>query len=216
MKPPREQDKERLARKVPLEQAPTDGSLEEITEAEEVTEIEPPAAAENEHAESAERGAGPVGGRELRIERDAAGLLVVHIAGRDERIEDARVARCFPWSSPDKHISIRTHEGKEVAIIETLGELDHKSRRVVKEELAKRIFNPRIRRVVKVKREFEVTSITAETDRGEVTFQIRSRDDVRVLSPTRALFRDVDSNTYELADLNALDPASRKHLEEYF
>jgi hypothetical protein len=49
-----------------------------------------------------------------------------------------------------------------------------------------------------------------------VTFQVRSRDDVRVLSSTRALFRDADGNTYELADLNALDAAGQKWMQNYF
>ncbi|MHC4981962.1 MAG: DUF1854 domain-containing protein [Planctomycetota bacterium] len=158
----------------------------------------------------------PVSGRDVRVRRDDAGVLIVHLAGRNEPITDAHVARCFPWSSPERHISITDSEGKEVAILETLAELDAESRRVVEEELTTRVFNPKIRRIVKVKYEFGVTSITAETDRGEVSFQVRSRDDVRVLSARRALFRDVDGNTYELPDLYALDPVSRKQLEQYF
>ena len=61
-----------------------------------------------------------------------------------------------------------------------------------------------------------MTSITAETDRGRVIFQVRTRDDVRVLSATRLLFRDADGNTYEVADSSALDAASRKFLQDYF
>ena len=171
-----------------------------------------PADAEERSSHPAE----PSGGQGVRVERNEAGLLVVHIPGRDEPVTDARVARCFPWSSPEINISIRDSEGKEVVMLKTLEELDPDSRRVVEEELSVRVFNPKIRRVVKIKHEFEVTSVAAVTDRGEVTFQIRSRDDVRVLSPTRALFRDVDGNTYEVADLTALDPVSRKHIEQYF
>ena len=152
----------------------------------------------------------------VRVEREASGELTAEIPGRDEPVRDAKVARCFPWSIPNSYISVRDADGKEVALLETLDELDRESWQVVEHELSRRIFNPRIRRVSSMKREFGITSMTAETDRGEVTFQIRSRDDVRVLSPTRALFRDVDGNTYELPDLGALDPASRKRLEHYF
>ena len=155
-------------------------------------------------------------GRVTRVEHDAAGRLIVHIEGRDKPVVDARVARCFPWSVPDSYVSVLDSDGKEISLLESLGDLDDASRDVVVEELRDKVFNPQIRRVVRHKIEFGVTSITAETDRGEVTFQIRSRDDVRVLSRTRALFRDVDGNTYELADFNALDPASRKHFSHYF
>jgi len=158
----------------------------------------------------------PVDGRHVRVERDRAGVLIVHVAGRDEPVTGAKVARCFPWSVPDTYISIRDDKGYEVAILKSLTELDAKSRQVVEDELSKRVFNPKIRRVLKVTREFGVTSVTAETDRGAVSFQLRSRDDVRVLSDRRALFRDADGNIYELEDLTALDAASRKHLQEYF
>ena len=99
---------------------------------------------------------------------------------------------------------------------ELADDLDEASKAVLLRELKEKMFAPKILRVADYKDEFGVTSLTAETDRGMVTFQIRSRDDVRVLSNTRALFRDADGNTYELADLNALDAAGRKCLQDYF
>ena len=154
--------------------------------------------------------------RIARIERDDASLLVVHLRDYGDPIVDAKVARCFPWSVPDCYISIRNPDGKEISLLESLDDLDADSRAVVEEELSDRVFNPKIRGVSKYKREFGVTSVTAETDRGEVTFQLRSRDDVQVLSPTRALFRDADGIIYELPDLTKLDPASQKRLQQYF
>jgi hypothetical protein len=150
------------------------------------------------------------------VSRNEAGQLVVRIEGRDEPVVDARVARCFPWSLPDYYVAVRDKEGKELALLKTLDELDDASRQVVREELTDKIFNPKIHRITDHRNEFDVISISAQTDRGEVTFQIRSRDDVRLLSDTRALFRDADGNTYELADLNTLDLASRKWLQDYF
>jgi len=155
-------------------------------------------------------------GHIVGIERDAAGRLIVRLAGRDEPITDAKAVRCFPWSMPDSYVSIHSPEGKEAAMIKSLDELNDVSRAVLEEELKDKVFNPKILEIVDYKDEFGVTSITAETDRGRVTFQLRSRDDVRVLTGTRALFRDVDGNTYELPDLAALDPTSRKQLERYF
>lgn len=149
------------------------------------------------------------------VMRDGAGRLVVRIAGRPEPVMDARVARCFPWSIPGRHISVMDKDGKEVAFLTSLETVDLASRLVLEDELHDKVFNPRIRKVVKHKVEFGVTSITAETDRGQVIFQIRSRDDIRVLSPTRVLFRDADGNTYEVPDLTILDSYSRGHIEDY-
>jgi hypothetical protein len=151
-----------------------------------------------------------------KVVRNRAGQLEVHLDGQDAPVADARVARCFPWSLGDSYVSIRDKDGKELALLKTLDELDPSSRTIVQQELRDKIFNPKIRSIRSYKNEFEVISITAETDRGEVTFQIRSRDDVRVLSDKRALFRDADGNTYELTDLNQLDPTSRRRIRNYF
>lgn len=151
-----------------------------------------------------------------RIERNAAGQLIVHLIGRDEPIVDVTAARCFPWSVPESYISLRDAEGKELVLIKTLDKLDQASRRILNDELRDRIFNPKITAITDHKSEFGVTSITAETDRGRVTFQIRGSDDVRILSPKRALLRDIDGNTYELVDVTALAPKARMFLERYF
>ena len=150
------------------------------------------------------------------VGHDDAGQLVVKVAGRSEPVCNARVARCFPWSLPDEYVSIHDADGKEAAMLKSLDELDDASRTVIDEELRDKVFNPKILAILDYKDEFGVTSIKAETDRGEVTFQIRNRDDVRVLSGTRALFRDVDGNTYELPDLMALTASERKHIDRYF
>jgi catechol 2,3-dioxygenase-like lactoylglutathione lyase family enzyme len=150
------------------------------------------------------------------VARNELRQLVIRLKGKGEAIVDARVARCFPWSLPGQYVSLRTKEGKEIALFKTLEELDGAGRRIVEEELADKTFNPKILRVIDYRNEFGVVSMSAETDRGKVSFQIRSRDDIRHLSPTRALFRDADGNTYELADLAALDPVSQKWLGEYF
>jgi hypothetical protein len=147
---------------------------------------------------------------------NSVGQLVVRVKGREQPYVEAKVAKCFPWSVPETYISIRDKDGKEIALLNSADELDAVSKEALLRELRDKMFAPKILRVKDYKDEFGVTSVTAETDRGLVTFQIRSRDDVRVLSSTRALFRDADGNTYELADLNALDAAGRKCMQDYF
>ncbi len=159
-----------------------------------------------------------------KVSRDALGNLEVRVKGRTDPVKDARVSRCFPWSLPDTYISIRDGDGKELTMLHSLDELDPQSRAVIEEELHDKVFNPVILRVMEhkrdfgasSKRDFGVRSFSVETNRGEVTFHIKSRDDVRILSPVRALFRDPDGNIYEVPNLAALDEHSRKVMEEYF
>ena len=150
-----------------------------------------------------------------KISRDEAGRLVARLAGQEQLVVDARVARCFPWSHPGKYLSVLDKDGKEVALLSSLDALDAGSRKIVEAELQDKVFYPKIKRVISCKREFGMMSITVDTDRGQVTFSLQSREDVRVLSASRALFRDPDGNMYELADIEALDAASRKYLDDY-
>jgi hypothetical protein len=156
------------------------------------------------------------GGPPVQLQRNAKGELIAAVPGRPEPVVNVTVARCFPWSHAEEYISIRDKEGKELVLLETLAGLDDATRRLVLSELHDKVFVPKIRRITEFKAEFEVVSISAETDRGRVTFQIRNRDDVRTLSLARAIFRDVDGNAYEVEDFHALDRASQRHLEQYF
>lgn len=158
---------------------------------------------------------GQGGARIESITRNDTGQLVVRLVGVAEPIVDVRVARCFPWSVPQAYVSIRNKEGKEVVLLKSLDELDEASRAIVQQELYDKVFNPKITRIADHRTEFGITSVSAETDRGPVIFQIRSRDDIRILSATRLLFRDADGNTYEVADVTTLDAYSQKFLQNY-
>ena len=151
-----------------------------------------------------------------KLERNSRGELVAHLAGRDEPVANVTVAQCFPWTVRDRLISVRDKEGKELVLLRGLDAIDPASREIIQDELRDKFFVPKVRRILDYNAEFGVVSISAETDRGEVMFQIRNRDDVRLLSPVRALFRDVDGNVYEVEDFSALDRSSRRDLEQFF
>ncbi len=151
-----------------------------------------------------------------RLERKPNGELVAHLSDRDAPVEQVKVARCFPWSCRDGYISISDSQGEELVLLVSLEELEPATRELIEQELRDKFFVPKILRILDYKAEFDVVSISAETDRGQVTFQIRDRDDVRLLSATRALLRDVDGNIYEIEDFTALDRASQRRLEQFF
>ncbi len=150
------------------------------------------------------------------LEVNDLGQVVLRLAGREEPYVEVRIARCFPWSLPETFISICEKDGRELVLLRDLGELPDQMRELVRRELRDKAFTPRIQRVLSCTSEFGVTSIRAMTDRGEVTFQVRTREDVRILGPARAVFRDADGVSYEVSDLRAMDSASQKHLQEFF
>jgi len=155
-------------------------------------------------------------GEPLRLERNAKGQLVAWLGETEEPVDNVRVARCFPWSREGEYVAVCDADGKELVLLTTLEGIEGPTRELIEEELRDKFFVPKILRISDYKAEFDVVSISAETDRGTVTFQIHSRDDVRVLSPGRALFRDVDGNVYEVPDFSSLDRSSQKHIEQYF
>lgn len=150
------------------------------------------------------------------LTRNDKGELVAQIAGKDEPVVDVRVARCFPWSLPDSLVSIRDKDGNELLLLETLDGLPRGTRELIEQELRDKIFAPQIEKILSYENRFGIITIKARTDRGEITFQMRSADEVRTLSPTRFLLKDADGNLYEIADMNQLDAQSRRLLADLF
>ncbi len=169
--------------------------------------------------ETAEPTTGPgdeVVARLVGLRRDTKGQLIAELAGRDEPVEGVRLARAFPWSLPKGYISVRDDKGEELVLLETLEGLADDIRDLIDEELRDKVFAPVVKRIASFKEHFGITTVVAETDRGEVTFQLRRRDDVRALSPIRCIMKDVDGNMYEVTDVTKLDLDSQKHLDNYF
>lgn len=155
-------------------------------------------------------------GRLTELTRKDTGELVATFANAAEPFVDVRVARCLPWSEPDSLISIRDDDGKELVLLETLDDLPEDTRKLVEEELFDKHFSPRVLKVLSLDEKFGFVTIEAETDRGRVQFQIKGRDEVRALSATRCVLKDVDGNMYEIPDVTLLDAESRRSIVEYF
>ena len=60
---------------------------------------------------------------------DAQRKLTLKRDGHDD-VADVRVRRAFPWSRPDRFISIRSSEGKELVLVEDLATLPAEQRTI--------------------------------------------------------------------------------------
>jgi hypothetical protein len=152
----------------------------------------------------------------VRFERPAGAVhLTVHIEGREEPVAGARVRRAFPLSKLDGWLSIADKEGKEIGLLETFDGLDPESRRLLDEELDRRYFTPQITHVDYARFESGMWRFRVRTDRGATEFFVRNwRDSAYETRPERWMIHSVDGVRYEIADLNALDPASRKLMDQ--
>jgi hypothetical protein len=146
------------------------------------------------------------------IEQDKQGKLVLKRPGQDD-VADVRIRRAFPWSHPERYISVRSAEGKELLLIEDLAAVPEQQRGVIREYLEKWAFIPRIQRVIEVDVRFGFQQWKVETDRGVAEFRVQEREDIRFLGDGRFSIKDVDGCIYEMPPLDQLDEKSRRAIE---
>lgn len=146
------------------------------------------------------------------LTEDSLGKLVLQRAGQEDAV-DVRIRRAFPWSSPERFVSIRSSEGKEILLIDDLAGLDAGLRAKILDWLERHSFIPTIKRVEQVDVRFGYQEWRVTTDRGPAEFRVQEREDIRFLSDGRFSVKDADGNVYELPSLNLLDADSRRAVE---
>ena len=143
---------------------------------------------------------------------DEQGKLTLRRPG-EEDIKDVRIRRAFPWSRPDRHVSIRSSEGKELLLIDDAATLSADVRQLIESNLSATVFIPRIARVDEVDVRFGYQQWKVQTDRGPADFRVQEREDIRFLPDGRFTLKDADGNLYELPRLADLDDHSLKSVE---
>jgi hypothetical protein len=150
----------------------------------------------------------------FQLSTDEFGRLVLTDA-QGNRHTGVEPVRAFPLSDPERWIVLVDAEGNELACVEDPAGLPEELRRRLAGELARREFVPLVRRIVSVSSATPPAEWEILTDRGKTRFTFNSEDDLRKLGPRRALIVDSRGMRYEVPDVKALDPFSRKILERY-
>ena len=123
--------------------------------------------------------------------------------------------RAFPLAAPDECISLVGADGHELVLIERLADVPAGAAGLLREELALRDFVPEIRRLLSVS-SFGTPSLwTVETDRGATSFVLKGEEDIRRLKGSALLIASGEGVQYRIADMLALDKASRRLLERF-
>lgn len=150
-----------------------------------------------------------------RLERNAFGQLHMVLAD-GSRHEGVVPVRAFPIQSPEVGIAIVSQDGKEVAWVERLAELQEPEQGLIREELAGREFMPVIERIVSVTSFSTPCTWLVETDRGVTEFVLRGDEDIRRLgSEGTLLIADSHSIQYLVRDQYALDAQSKRILDRF-
>ena len=145
----------------------------------------------------------------LRLEWRADGSLWA-VRGDEERA--VAVRRCFPWTEPTRHLSLRDADEAEFAFVRDPADLDARSRAALELALAVAGFVFEVTRVLEIDEEVEIRRWRVETQQGPRTFQTRLDDWPRTLPHGGLLIRDLAGDLYHLAQPAALDRQSRELL----
>ncbi len=149
-----------------------------------------------------------------QLSRNSFGRLVL-IDDKGVRHEGVVPVRAHPISAPDEGVSLVGTDGHELAWVERLSALPEGPRNLLQEELASRDFLPQIQAIQSVSTFSTPSRWTVATDRGEVTFILRTEEDIRRLAQGRLLIASSHGLQFLINDRFALDKVSRRFLDRF-
>lgn len=148
------------------------------------------------------------------FEKTEGGFLRLQYDGQSwERIQ---VIRLFPFTEPEKFISIRTVEerSREIGVIASLKDVGKKTKELLLEQLNLHYFTPVIEKIIDIKDEYGYAYFHVMTDRGECRFTINMGSNAVVrLSDSRLLITDLDENRFEIRDVFGLTQKEQRKLD---
>lgn len=151
--------------------------------------------------------------KKVRFERTETGVL--KMINADTVYPRVYPVPAFPVTAPDKYISIRDVENKELGIIENLKDLIPGQQSLIRKELRLRYFVPIIREVIKIEEEFGIYVWDVKTDRGRKTFYVKGRNENIIMrGKTRLLITDIEECRYEIPDYARLSHHSQLELDK--
>ncbi len=148
------------------------------------------------------------------FERTPGGFVSLTFEGK--KWDRVQVIRLFPFTEPNKFISIRTVEerSKEIGVIEDMKNLTKDTRAMLEEQLNLYYFTPIIEKVIDIKDEYGYAYFHVMTDRGECRFTINMGGNAVVrLTDSRLLITDLDENRFEIPDVFKLSQKEQRKLD---
>jgi hypothetical protein len=146
-------------------------------------------------------------GASLSLELRADGRLWATAQGR---VAPVKLRRCFPWTAPDRYVSLQTEDNVELALVTDPAYLDAASRLALSRALADIGFVLQILRVHALREEFELRCFDVDTPQGRRTFQTALDAWPRETPDGGLLIEDVAGDLFRIDDPEKLDPRSRE------
>ena len=149
------------------------------------------------------------GETEITLRSSGDGRLFAIVGGE---VVAVRLRQCFPWSEPNRHLSLRDEDDEEVALVEDPASLAPESRHALEQAVAEAGFVLEVTRVLSIEEEVEIRQWKVETKYGPRSFQTHLDDWPRTLPMGGLLIRDVGGDLYLLAAPGEMDRRSKELL----
>ena len=131
-----------------------------------------------------------------------------------ERAAPVKLRRCFPWTFPERYISLQTEDNAELAFVADPKDLDLASQAALSQALSEVGFVFLIQRVYSVEEDFELRCFKVETPQGPRAFQTALDAWPRETPDGGLLIEDVAGDVFRIEDAATLDARSRELLWE--
>lgn len=134
----------------------------------------------------------------------------------EKKYARVKVLRLFPFTDPNRYISVRDHNDKdrEIGVIEDLAAMSEETQKLIIEQLDLYYFTPVITKIFSIKDEYGYAYFHVMTDAGECKFAINmGANAVARLSDTRLLITDLDENRFEVRDVSKLTVKEQRRLD---
>lgn len=146
----------------------------------------------------------------IQLFRSRGGILQAELEG--EHYARVKLVRSFPYTMPDRFISVRSADGREIAMIQDVMALAEASLRVVQEELHRNYMIPRVKQILSVKKRGAAWHLQIDTDYGAAALILDNlHENIQPVADSRWMVTDNDGRRFEMHDPDRMDARSREH-----
>lgn len=148
-----------------------------------------------------------------KFEKTSGGFLSLYFEG--ETYPRVTLYRSFPFTEPDKYISVRksSMKAEEIGMIIQLDSWPGETRKLIDEQIDLRYFSPVIKKISDIKEEYGFAYWTVLTDKGKMNFTTSIWSPITKITETRMMVSDLDSNRYEIEDFDSLSKKEKKMID---
>ncbi len=139
--------------------------------------------------------------------------VCVDFLKQNTTLHNVNMSLMFPLTMKRRFLRLYDQDKKEIGIISDIDQLDAASIKTVEHELNRVYFLPQITKINHIEERFGTRTWDVETEKGQHTFDVRGRENVRYVSQGHLVVKDVDGNRYEVVNVQTLDYQSKQMLE---